>query len=582
MKKLFQKSHLSFLVSQLMLVTPAIICLIVCIVFFSMRVSSTYKDSQEMYYNTLYQINTTLLNADRDFYQAQIAAVNYHSVFNMQGAEEYSVTQLDAFNENKDQVLDRLNTSNDIAKEYDKLYTGLTAENGNTYQAAYDKFSEVYNRWLSDYNFDNDEGDQATFTTDFEEARSYISDMTDVVEVWAKEEDAILKKQLQKSVTTIIIIFAIISIILVIAVVSTAKAMADGIKRVAVSIDGMAEGDFVTPIDRDSPINEFVDIATSADDMRLKMQAALLDVASYAKDVNEGAATTEKSVEDSQKMSKDINQAVEDIANGATSMAQDVQNTSGLTVNIGRSVESVLSSTETNTENGKTVFKNSEAVKKQLEGVKKSGALTTNMAEQVAQSVNETADLVNEISSAAEAIIGIASQTNLLALNASIEAARAGEAGRGFAVVAESIKNLAEESDTTAKKITDMLSRIVELSDRNRNLTNQIEQATQNEAKDLEKMVEAFDEMMVLLKQTEEGNQNILKLMESLNSDKDSVMVSVDSLSAISEENAASTEETSAILVQLTEYMQTIVEQANTQKRAADGLQESISKFTVE
>jgi methyl-accepting chemotaxis protein len=535
-----------------------------------------------MYYNTLYQINTTLLNADRDFYQAQLAAVNYHEVFNMQGAEEYKVTQLDAFNENKDQVLDRLNTANSIAKEYDKLYTEFTSENGNTYQSAYDKFNEACNRWLSDYNFDNDEGDQATFTTDFEETRSYISDMTDIVELWADEEDAALQKSIKHSVATIIVIFLVLSILLIVAVLATASAMADGIKRVAASIDKMAEGDFVSTIERDSPINEFVAIATSADDMRLSMQAALLDVASYAKDVNEGAATTEKSVEDSQKMSKDINQAVEDIANGATSMAQDVQNTSGLTVNIGRSVESVLSSTETNTENGKTVFKNSEAVKKQLEGVKKSGALTTNMAEQVAQSVNETADLVNEISSAAEAIIGIASQTNLLALNASIEAARAGEAGRGFAVVAESIKNLAEESDTTAKKITDMLSRIVELSDRNRNLTNQIEQATQNEAKDLEKMVEAFDEMMVLLKQTEEGNQNILKLMESLNSDKDSVMVSVDSLSAISEENAASTEETSAILAQLTEYMQTIVEQANTQKRAADGLQESISKFTVE
>ena len=208
--------------------------------------------------------------------------------------------------------------------------------------------------------------------------------------------------------------------------------------------------------------------------------------------------------------------------------------------------------------------------------------LTDEMASQVADSVNETAKVVEKISQAAEAIINIASQTNLLALNASIEAARAGESGKGFAVVANSIKDLANESDEAAQEITEMLSQIVSMSDKNKDLTMKIKEATHSEAGELQKMTVSFDEMMKLLRLTEEGNRNILSLVESLNSDKDSVMDSVGSLSAISEENAAATEETSASLSQLATNMEDVVAQAKALKQVSNDLQQSIEYFKVQ
>lgn len=74
------------------------------------------------------------------------------------------------------------------------------------------------------------------------------------------------------------------------------------------------------------------------------------------------------------------------------------------------------------------------------------GQQVLRLAEELAEKNKHTEEIIGFIKN-------IAAQTNLLGLNAAIEAARAGEHGRGFAVVAEEVRKLADQSQEATKRI---------------------------------------------------------------------------------------------------------------------------------
>jgi methyl-accepting chemotaxis protein len=84
-------------------------------------------------------------------------------------------------------------------------------------------------------------------------------------------------------------------------------------------------------------------------------------------------------------------------------------------------------------------------------------------ARQVMQEVADSAQAVAQI---VNVIAEIARQTNLLALNAAIEAARAGDAGRGFGVVASEVKELANQTRSSTKDISERIESVSASVDR--------------------------------------------------------------------------------------------------------------------
>ncbi len=565
---------------------PLIVALIISVAAAGREMNKIKNDSEKVYFEHLYRISSDLINADRDLYQAMLAATEYRSTLKEESLSAEAIASAKAmpgdYHDNSEQAINGVRTVAELAKTDSDIWTKTKAEgNDATFEQLAQAFEDNFAKWQASYDIEAQEGDWEEFNALFLTTREDISTMSDITEVWATAEKNRLEKGITKTITQMIVIFAIVIIALLVLAFLVSRILKKSMDHIEGGIAKLASGDFVHQVRADSFIRELDEIADALENMRKKLQESLLSVIGHANNVDETANETEEMIESSLRMTGDINNAVADLANGATSMAQDVMETSNVTIDMGDSVEQVMDSARTNLETGRTVYENSEKVQGQLSELRDAGAHTDRVADEVASSVNQTAEMVEQISKAAEAIISIASQTNLLSLNASIEAARAGEAGKGFAVVANEIKELAEDSNNTAKEITDMLGNITALSESNRKLTDEIKEATSNEAAVLQEMITSFDEMLSLLRETEEGNQNIMSLVENLNTNKGSILSSVESLSAISEENAASTQETSASLEQLNGNMSNVADQASSLKIIANELQANVAYFTV-
>lgn len=88
---------------------------------------------------------------------------------------------------------------------------------------------------------------------------------------------------------------------------------------------------------------------------------------------------------------------------------------------------------------------------------------TQRMFTSLADGVNETNELIEQIKKETGTLRSIQSRQKILALNASIEAARAGDKGAGFAVVASEVGKLSERSSVVNKNIEDVVKQISEV-----------------------------------------------------------------------------------------------------------------------
>ena len=174
---------------------------------------------------------------------------------------------------------------------------------------------------------------------------------------------------------------------------------------------------------------------------------------------------------------------------------------------------------------------------------------TVKAYEKIAQSISDLQKSAGAIGGISDSIMEIANQTNLLALNAAIEAARAGEAGKGFAVVASEIRNLADQSNKSAAGITDIIKVI---------------------QTDIKMASTMFGETSKMLVNVSSASSETVEQMGEILEDSKKAAESIDEISAVTEEHAATT-------MQINDMLESMMSSLEDTSKTSEGMSELIN-----
>jgi methyl-accepting chemotaxis protein len=409
----------------------------------------------------------------------------------------------------------------------------------------------------------------------------YDEDNNVIGMAFAGKEEALVNEEVSSATQRLLFAAIIVTIICIIMVTFIARKIKEPLVIIDRNLELLSNGELQPWKTAKSSIREIDSIIQSRKRLSTNLQNIVQQVQQVSNQLLQTGNDLQAVATNTSTSAEDISHAVEEMSKGAVSMASDIEHATEEVVDMGGKIEGIVGGIN----DLDTVASGMDVAGKKamdiIAALDSSNAKTVEAIEVVAENVEATDKSVGDISTAVNVITAIADQTNLLALNASIEAARAGEAGRGFAVVANEISSLADQSSDSAKQIESILATLVSDSRRSIEKMEEVKKHLQEQQENLKNTQHEFANVSEGIQNTRSQSGMVDGQAKDCDASRSSVIDIISSLSAISEQNAASTEETTASIVELSSSINLVAKRATELQTQAQTLEEAIKFFKL-
>ncbi|MGN4126974.1 methyl-accepting chemotaxis protein [Lysinibacillus sphaericus] len=384
-----------------------------------------------------------------------------------------------------------------------------------------------------------------------------------------------------------VLVFTIVAAIIIVVLMAAVSAwfiykQLKPLKLLRASIETAADGDLTKKVDEKFiKADEIGAVALAYNHMLDKTNDAIHTVLHSTTLLNQSSNHVHEAFNEIVASSQEVTVAINEIAQGASKQSEDTEETNYRMMDLSDQIDTITQLSTQMEELSSKTQSTTEKGMREVDSLRERNAETNDMNGRVQQQIETLTSNIANINQVIASIQGIAEQTNLLALNASIEAARAGEHGKGFAVVAEEVRKLAEQSKNETDVIKTTVDSILENSKQTVLVIASNASLMQAQNDSVQSTEVVFKDNSELSSSIANAINELLAKLSSMLEHKNQAIMAIQSISAISEETAASAEEVSASTIDQQAELEKVADSISNMNKISQELQEVVQRFKL-